>query len=188
MYRLQQSWGVGHVISVLRGERTDRILQRGHDGLSTYAILKERSRNELRDLIWQLIGQGYLEQSGEEYPVLRLTAESRSLLRGDASVRLRQPMAAPPRERKRRRVRAPQLDVAVDRDLFEQLRQWRRSEAESRGVPPYIIFSDRTLREIARARPATLTALRDVYGIGEAKLEAFGRGVLDVVTSTGDEA
>lgn len=184
VYRLQQSFGVGHVISVLRGESTDRIVQRGHERLSTWGILKDRSRNELRDLIWQLIGQGYLEQSGDEYPVLRLTASSRTLLRGEGAVRLRRPIAAAPRERKRRRTRAPEVDIKVDSGLFETLRQWRRSEAESRGVPPYIIFSDRTLREIARVRPGNLTELREVYGVGEAKLEAFGRGVLEVLAQT----
>jgi ATP-dependent DNA helicase RecQ len=183
VFRLQQSWGVGHLISVLRGENTEKVRERRHDSLSTFAILKGCSRNELRDLIWQLIGQGFLEQSGDDFPVLRLTQESRAVLRGEAEVRLRQPIAPKKlEERRRRRTPAASFDGPVDATLFQTLREWRRSEADERGVPPYIIFSDRTLREIARAKPSTLTQLRNVYGVGDAKLEAFGPAVLAVLT------
>jgi len=181
VFRLNQSWGVGHVISVLRGENTEKVRDRKHTTLSTFAILKHCSRNELRDLIWQLVGQGFLEQSGDEFPVLHLTPRSRAVLRGEEEVRLRQPIAAT----KKRAARASlPFDGPVDAALFQTLREWRRSEADERGVPPYIIFSDRTLREIARARPATLTQLREVYGVGDAKLEAFGSAVLAVLTQT----
>jgi ATP-dependent DNA helicase RecQ len=183
VYRLDQAFGIGHVISVLRGEDTDRIRDRGHDRLSTYALMKGCSKNEIRDLIWQLVGQGYLEQTETEYPVLRLTAAARSVLRGEAEVRLRQPIAPKKLDERRRRRPAPSatLDGKYDSALFDVLRKWRRVEAEQRGVPPYIIFSDRTLRDIARARPATLTQLREVYGIGDAKLEAFGAAVVEIV-------
>ncbi len=182
VFRLNQSWGVGHVISVLRGENTEKVRDRKHNTLSTFAILKHCSRNELRDLIWQLIGQGFLEQSGDEFPVVKLTQRSRAVLRGEEEVRLRQPIAAT----KKRPPRASHLplDGPVDAALFQTLREWRRNEADERGVPPYIIFSDRTLREIARAKPSTLTQLREVYGIGDAKLEAFGSAVIAVVTAS----
>ncbi|HEX3583473.1 MAG TPA: DNA helicase RecQ [Thermoanaerobaculia bacterium] len=179
VYRLNQSWGVGHVISVLRGENTEKIRERRHNTLSTFALLKGCSRNELRDLIWQLIGQGFVEQSGDEFPVLKLTQRSRAVLRGEEEVRLRQPIAA---TKKRAAKASLQFDGPVDAALFQTLREWRRGEADERGVPPYIIFSDRTLREIARAKPSTLSELRDVYGVGDAKLEAFGSAVIAVVT------
>lgn len=179
VYRLNQSWGVGHVISVLRGENTEKVRERRHNTLSTFALLKGCSRNELRDLIWQLIGQGFLEQSGDEFPVLRLTQRSRAVLRGEEEVRLRQPIA--PTKKRAAKTSLP-FDGPVDAALFQTLREWRRSEADERGVPPYIIFSDRTLREIARAKPSTLSQLRDVYGVGDAKLEAFGSAVIAVVT------
>ncbi|HEY2828861.1 MAG TPA: DNA helicase RecQ [Thermoanaerobaculia bacterium] len=181
VFRLNQSWGVGHVISVLRGENTEKVRDRGHVSLSTFAILKGCSRNELRDLIWQLIGQGFLEQTSDEFPILRLTQRSRAVLRNEEEVRLRQPIAT----KKQRSARLPvSFDGPVDAALFQTLREWRRSEAGERGVPPYIIFSDRTLREIARAKPATLTQLREVYGVGDAKLEAFGSAVLAVLTAS----
>ncbi len=188
VYRLGQAFGVGHVISVLRGEDTDRIRDRGHDRLSTYALMKGCSKNEIRDWIWQLVGQGYLEQTEAEYPVLKLTAAARSVLRGEAEVRLRQPIAPAKKieeRRKRRTAPSAMLDGNYDAALFDVLRKWRRAEAEERGVPPYIIFSDRTLRDIARVRPATLTQLREVYGIGDAKLGAFGAAVVEIVRRNG---
>jgi ATP-dependent DNA helicase RecQ len=183
--RVNQSFGVGHVISVLRGENTDKVRERGHDRLSTYGLLKGHTRNEVRDWIFQLVAQGYLGQADDMYPVLRLTEQSRALLRGDAEIRLRQPVVGVKASKKRdRRERASLLDDGTyDRDLFEALRKWRRAEAEERGVPPYVIFGDRTLRELARVQPGTLTELRDVYGIGDAKLEAFGKALLEIVTS-----
>jgi ATP-dependent DNA helicase RecQ len=181
--RVNQSFGVGHVISVLRGENTDKVRERGHERLSTYGLLKDHTRNEVRDWIFQLVAQGYLDQADDRYPVLRLTERSRALLRGDAEIRLRQPVVGV-RSRKERRTARPVLDDgAYDRDLFEALRKWRRAEAEERGVPPYVIFGDRTLRELARVQPGTLTELRDIYGIGDAKLEAFGSALIELMTS-----
>jgi ATP-dependent DNA helicase RecQ len=184
VYRVGQSWGIGHVISVLRGEKTDKIRERSHDTLSTYALLKGCSRNEVRDWIWQLVNQGYLEQSEGEYPVLRLTSTARNVLRGEAEVRLRQPIAATKKKSRERRMLPIESWDGVDRSLFDTLRNWRRAEADERNVPPYVIFSDRTLREIARVRPSTLVQLREVYGVGDAKLETFGRTLLSLVTET----
>jgi ATP-dependent DNA helicase RecQ len=182
VYRANQAWGVAHIISILRGEETQKIRDRNHDRLSTYGLLKGHPRNELRDWVYQLVNQGFLEQVGDQYPVLRLTEQSRQVMRGTAELRLRQPIVSKKSERERRRA-APVVDGPYDRDLFEALRKWRRSEAEARGVPPYVIFNDKTLRELARVRPSTLTELREIYGIGDAKLEQFGRRVLELVTA-----
>ena len=100
-------------------------------------------------------------------------------------MRLRQPIKTQKKEQsQRRRLASVDESQPFDRTLFDELRKWRRGEAEERGVPPYVIFSDRTLREIARMRPATLVELREVYGVGDAKLEAFGAAVLGVLTLT----
>ncbi|HEX2833006.1 MAG TPA: DNA helicase RecQ [Thermoanaerobaculia bacterium] len=184
--RVRESFGVAHVVGVLRGEDTDRIRQRQHDQLSTYGLLKGQSRHDVREWVYQLIAQGFLEQTGDEYPVLRCGSRAREVLRGYAEVKLRQPAirkrdagvaaAAPSR-------RGIVDDGPYDRQLFEALRAWRREEAQERGVPPYVIFSDRTLRELARQRPATLYELRGVYGIGDAKLEAFGSALVELLNS-----
>jgi len=183
--RVRESFGVSHVVGVLRGEDTEKIRDRQHDQLSTYGLLKGHTRHDVREWVYQLIAQGYLAQSDSEYPVLRLGNRAREVLRGHADVKLRQPAVhkrdAPSIDR---RERAVVNDGPYDRTLFEALRVWRRSEANERGVPPYVIFSDRTLRELARLRPVSRYELRGVYGIGDAKLEAFGDAVIQVITSS----
>jgi ATP-dependent DNA helicase RecQ len=185
VYRVGQAFGVAHVMSVLRGEDTEKVRDRGHQRLTTYAILKGHPRNEIRDWIYQLVSQGYLLQTDDQYPVLHLTEAAREVMRGTAEVRLRQPVVTRKRveERKPRGAARPIETEPYDRVIFDRLRTWRRAEAEERGVPPYVIFSDRTLRDLARSRPTTLVELRDIYGIGDAKLETFGRAVIDVVAA-----
>ena len=186
VYRVRESFGVAHVVAILRGEDTEKIRERGHDQLSTYGLLKGESRHDVREWVYQLIAQQFLAQSEGEYPILRLGARSKEVLRGFAEVKLRQP-AVRKKDGGARGTRAPLREDfgEYDRALFEALRTWRRSEAEERGVPPYIIFSDRTLRELARVRPTTLYELRGVYGIGDAKLEAFGKAVVQVIRNAG---
>jgi ATP-dependent DNA helicase RecQ len=188
--RLRESWGVSHVVGVLRGEDTEKIRERQHDQLSTYGLLKGHSRHDVREWVYQLVAQGFLSQSDSEYPLLQLGARAREVLRGYAEVRLRQPAvrkkdAGEPR---RQRGAAVVADGPYDRTLFEALRVWRREEAQERGVPPYVIFSDKTLRELARLRPSTQYELRGVYGIGDAKLEAFGAAVIRIVSESTGEA
>ncbi|MFP5247088.1 MAG: DNA helicase RecQ [Thermoanaerobaculia bacterium] len=182
--RVRESFGVSHVVGVLRGEDTERIRDRRHDQLSTYGLLKGASRHDVREWVYQLIAQDYLLQTTDEYPVLRLGSRARDVLRGYAEVKLRQPAV-----RKKDAPATPQARRAVvddgpyDRELFQALRAWRRDEAQERGVPPYVIFSDKTLRELARVRPSTLYELRGIYGIGDAKLEAFGSALIEVLTA-----
>jgi len=185
VYRVRESFGVAHVVGVLRGEDTEKVRERQHDQLSTYGLLKGHTRQDVREWVYQLIAQDFLSQSDGEYPVLRLGPRSREVLRGFAEVRLRQPAVrkrdAPAASRR------PLIEgtAEYDRDLFQSLRVWRRGEAEERGVPPYVIFSDRTLRELARLRPTTLYELRGIYGIGDAKLQAFGDAVVRVIRNAG---
>jgi ATP-dependent DNA helicase RecQ len=176
VYRVGQAFGVGHVTSVLRGEDTEKVRDRGHSRLSTFGLLKTSTKHELREWIYQLIAQDFLRQTEDEYPVLRLGARARDAMKGAAEVKLRQPAARKKDKAASRATTASLLEPlpAHDRELFESLRKWRRAEAEHRGVPPYVIFSDKTLRELARVRPTTLHELRGIYGIGDAKLEAFG--------------
>ncbi len=178
--RVDQRFGAGHVIAILRGEKTDRVLSLGHDRLSTYGLLAGHAQTELRDWIYQLIGHGFLAQEGDQYPILRLTESSRRVLRGDETVRLVQ--IARKERRKKSKVETQSWE-GVDQGLFESLRKFRRDLAASRGVPPYIILGDRSLREVARVRPQTLTELRDVYGIGDKKLADLGTQILSVVSS-----
>jgi ATP-dependent DNA helicase RecQ len=176
--RVKERFGVVHVVSVLRGENTENVRKRGHESLSTFGLLRDRSKADVRDWVYQLISQQVLLQEGDEYPVLRLNAASWEVLKGQRSVRLVQPVRK--EEVKKSKAEAVSWE-GVDRTLFEVLRGVRTRLAEERQVPPYVIFSDVTLRELARVRPATLDGMRAIYGVGEAKLRDFGAAFLKVV-------
>ncbi|HEY3055948.1 MAG TPA: DNA helicase RecQ [Thermoanaerobaculia bacterium] len=180
--RTEQRFGAGHVISVLRGETTDRVRSLGHDRLSTFGLLSAHGQSELRDWIYQLIGHGLLSQDGDRYPVLKLTEASRRVLRGEETVRL---VEIARQERRKKSKASIESWEGVDEALFESLRKFRRELASARGVPPYIILGDRSLRDVARLRPQTLTELRDVYGIGDKKLADLGEKILSVVLECG---
>ena len=177
--RVEQRFGIGQVISVLRGETNERVTKFGHDRLSTFGLLSDYREAELRDWIYQLIGHGLLRQEGDRYPILKLTAAARPVLRGEEAVRLVQIAR---KERRRKSQSESESWEGVDAALFESLRKFRRELATARGVPAYIILGDRSLREVARLRPRTLTQLAEVYGIGEKKLEDLGPGILDVIS------
>jgi ATP-dependent DNA helicase RecQ len=179
--RVQERFGIAHVAAVLRGESTEKIRQLKHDQLSTYGLLRGFSKTTVRDWIHQLIGQDVLVQQGDEYPILRLNEASWEVMRKERAVRLFQPAE----RRKEEPASRSRADTAswegVDRDLFQELRLLRRTLAEQRQVPPYVIFSDATLRELARARPSTLDNMRLIYGIGDAKLREYGDRFLQAV-------
>jgi ATP-dependent DNA helicase RecQ len=176
--RVKERYGIGHVISVLRGEDTDRIRTLQHNLLSTYGLMKEHAKGVIRDWIFQLIGQGVLMQTQDEYPVLKLNLASWEVMKGKQKVQLVQPV----RREKAEKVKQSSADVTswegVDRLLFETLRKWRLDLAKQTNKPPYIIFSDATLRELARIRPSTPAKLLLVYGIGSRKIEDFGEPLL----------
>lgn len=176
--RVQERFGAGHVISVLRGENTERVRALGHDKLPTYGLLKEHDKSQLRDFIFQLIGQKVLVLEGQEYPILRLNPASWEVMKKQRDVRLIQTR----KKKSEKKSRGETVSwEGVDRELFEALRGLRHQLATTRGVPPYVIFSDATLRELARLRPSTLAGMRQVYGIGETKLRDFGSQVLPLI-------
>jgi len=175
--RVGQRFGATHVASVLRGHASEQVVARGHAKLSTFGLLSEASVAEVRGYIEQLVGLDLLRLNGDEYPVLGLTARGIELLKDDASypglalARQRPPRKEAPRARSR--VEAESWE-GVDGALFERLRAVRLEIARSRGVPPYVIFHDVTLREMARVRPSTLEALLTVKGIGARKADDLG--------------
>jgi ATP-dependent DNA helicase RecQ len=179
--RVKEGFGINHVVSVLRGENTERIRERGHDKLSTYGLLKDCRKPDVRDWIYQLISQNVLLQVGDEYPVLKLNEASWEVMRGERTVRLMQPV----RRHKGERPEKSRADTVswegVDHELFEALRGLRKELAEQRKVPPYVIFNDATLRELARVRPSSLEAMRAIYGIGATKLLDFGGRFLQLL-------
>ena len=179
--RIGQSWGVGHIVDVLRGRVTDQITNRRHQELSTFGLLADVPIAELRGYLDQLTEQELLLRTDGPYPVLQLTDGGVAALKGLATLELyRQPRPAPG-QRKRRPTGDPAAWKGVDRGLFESLRECRTQVAAARGVPPYVVFHDNTLRDLARRRPTTAAELLEVYGIGARKAEDLGPIILEVI-------
>ena len=188
VYRVNEGFGIAHVATILRGAETAAMRARGHDKLSTYGLLKEHSQRELADWIGQLIGLGMVDQKGNEYPILKLNAASWEVMKDQRAVRLRYvPHEAEGAggSRSRESGRKSKTEAAawegVDRDLFEFLRKVRLDLATARAVPPYLIFGDATLRDLARVRPSSLAKLSTIYGMGEAKFRDFGQTFFDAL-------
>jgi ATP-dependent DNA helicase RecQ len=182
--RTGQRFGAAHVTSVLRGQTNEQVVLRGHDQIPTFGLLRDATIDEVRGYIDQLLGHGLLRQTEDGYPVLQLTSEGVDLLKDAAT----QPGLSLARQKKPEKGRLPRRSrveaeswAGVDRGLFEQLRAMRLEIARSRGVPPYVIFHDTTLRELARLKPTSLAGLRTVYGMGARKLDELGELVLETI-------
>jgi ATP-dependent DNA helicase RecQ len=183
VYRVGQRFGAGHVIDVLRGSQSQRIKALGHDKLSTYGIGRAKTQEEWGSILHQLIHLGYLYQDISQYSILRLTAASKPLLLGQGRLHLARPrlkMAetkdgrlAAANKIKKGKVRVEMLS-ADDEILFHALRELRSQLAKEAGVPPYVVFGDVTLVEMAAKRPVTAEQLLSITGVGTSKLGAYG--------------
>jgi len=184
--RVGQRFGIAHVTNVLRGSESDQVKSRGHQSLSVFGLFKDSTIDEIRGYADQLIARGLLVQTDDAYPIVKLTADGVALMKDAAScpdlTLARQKKVEKGKPQKRARVETESW-TGVDRDLFEQLRALRLSVARDRGVPPYVIFHDTTLRELARLKPRTLDALRHVYGVGAKKAEDLGPAVIEAIAA-----
>ncbi len=185
--RLKERYGVGYVVAVLRGENTQNIRNRNDDKLSTFGLLKGQNAADVRDWIYQLINQDVLAQEeietepGRTIPILRLNNASWQVMRKERNVRLLQPLRQEKGEQSKKSKTESESWSGVDRELFEELRALRKQLAQERQVPPYIIFADATLRELSKSRPSSLLKMRNIYGIGDAKLRDFGKLFLNLL-------
>jgi ATP-dependent DNA helicase RecQ len=175
--RTGRRFGVGHVVDVLRGRVTDKVAQFAHDRLPTFGVGKDLSDNAWRSVARQLVVRGALDVAVENHGELVPTESARPILRGEEKVLLREELAARPATASR----PPRAAPAQGDSLFEKLRDWRRAEAQAQAVPAYVIFQDRTLAEIAAARPRSLDALAAIPGVGRTKLERYGAAVLRLI-------
>jgi ATP-dependent DNA helicase RecQ len=163
---------------VLLGRESERIRQWRHDQVSTYGIGKELGEKEWRAVFRQLVALGMLEVDHTGFGALRLAEASRPVLRGAQTVMLRKQVESRPAQA---RAAAPAAGLGGDGNaVWERLRAWRSETAKAHGVPAYVIFHDATLIEIARACPGSLARLRDVPGIGAAKLDRYGEALLEI--------
>jgi len=180
VYRLGQSFGIAYVVDVLRGADNERIRSRHHQQLSTYGLGSDRSEQEWTSIIRQLIHHGYLVQDIANYSVLKLTEAARPLLRSEQTLRLARPrvcaVTKPQRPKK-----GTALHGVYDELLFDQLRELRKHIAEVEGVPPYIVFGDASLVQMAREKPVVEADFLAITGVGQHKLEKYGGDFLAAI-------
>jgi len=185
-----QRFGAAQIIDILRGARNERVLSRGHDTLSVYGIGKQRTLDEWRGVARALLHQGLIDETQDGYPVLSLNAQSGPVLRQEFIVRI-----AAPAKRTRTNAgsgaaalagagaasRAAVAATGQSSALFESLRALRKRLADEHGLPPYVVFHDATLREMAERRPLTLNQFAELPGVGHAKLARYGDQFIAVV-------
>ena len=197
IYRFHQhdghGYGAGHLIDVLRGQRTEKVVQRQHGSLSTFGVGTDTPEQQWRGVLRQLVALGHLRTEGE-FNVMALTDSSRAVLRGEVAVMLRVPAEAPNRGGQRgkssrasggARSSPKQPPVPLDTaslQRFEALKAWRGEVAREHNLPAYIVFHDAALAEMAREAPDSLDALAGISGVGAKKLEAYGSEILRVLS------
>jgi ATP-dependent DNA helicase RecQ len=194
IYRVQQmdgiSYGAVHITDILRGKKSEKVLQRGHDSLSTFGLGAEFSEVQLRGVLRQLIAIGAVTVDAQAFNTLKLTDASRAVLRGEVPVRLRESVSTPAPRKARRdssRVKVPvKMAAALDEQAqirYLALKAWRAEVAKEHNLPAYVIFHDATLAAIAQNAPQSLEDLQGISGLGVKKLEAYGQQVLRLLQS-----
>ncbi|MDD2845869.1 MAG: DNA helicase RecQ [Rhodoferax sp.] len=194
VYRLQQtsgvSFGAGHTMDIVRGKRTEKVVQRGHETVSTFGLGADYSESQLRAVMRQLIAVGALQVfTSEGFSTLHLTEASRAVLRGDVPVRLRESTHQRPEKRSRSRTAPAPVAANLGQDAmvrFINLKSWRSEVAKAHNLPAYVIFHDATLAAIAERAPQSLEDLQHISGLGTRKLEAYGEAVLAVITGASE--
>lgn len=180
VYRLKQNYGLTHVIDVLRGSTSEKIKQFGHQHLTTFSIGKDKSANYWKQLAWQLIHRDYCFQNAEHFNVLRLTPKAIPVLRGEETVTLAvQRIEFIKDDGAKKKKKGMDATPSLSSPLFETLRALRRKLANEENKPPFMIFSDTTLHEMARIKPQTLEEMLEVSGVGQHKLSHYGQSFLD---------
>ncbi len=186
------SFGAQQIIDILRGKSTQKVLQFGHERLSTFGIGADLDVAQWRSVLRQLVMLRLIKVDHERFNTLRLTEASREVLRGERQLRLRRPAKVLPKRSDRRRVDKSRVSVDVsnptgtDDRVYEALRVWRREVSKQHGVPAYTVFHDTTLRELARVRPRSVGELRSITGIGATKLDRYGAALLETLRTVGE--
>ena len=180
----EERYGASMISSIVRGERTDRITRAGLDALSVFGYLSDVGDKEIKGLIQQFVASGYLRSSMGKYPVLSVTAGAEEVLAGHKEVEeIRQEVIVPSRKTKKSAsISRSEVPRSGSGGLFEHLRQHRKQLASQLGVPPYIIFPDTVLIDLANIRPKTLGEFGNIKGVGEAKLKKYGLSFLEAIS------
>lgn len=177
-----ERYGASMITSIVRGDRTDRIMRAGHDALPVFGLLSNVDEKSIKGLIQQFVASGYLRSSSGKYPVLSLTASAEEVLAGHKEVEeIRQHVSVPSRTSRSTSTTSRGKSSSGAGGLFEHLRQHRKRLAEEAGLRPYLIFPDTVLIDLANLRPTTLGEFGNVKGVGEAKLKKYGLSFLQAI-------
>lgn len=167
IYHVRGKFGIAHIVNILIGSKAQKILDYNHHKLSTYGIVSDYSRNDIKSFIYELIHTGYIQQSMDQYGIIGLTEKSKMVLENKEKVLLTKPEQITVKVRKGKDV------GVVNAELFNKLRSLRKKLADEANLPPYIIFSDASLKDMAASIPRNHTEFRNVKGVGEKKLQAY---------------
>ena len=176
IYRTGQRFGTGHIVDIVYGAKTARIIALGHDQLKTYGVGRDRGKRFWRQLVEAMLGEGMLVSEGEPFPLLHITAQGEEVLFGRAQYVTHRMLEANVSG-------AISAELSYDASLFAILRQLRREMAEREGVPPYVLFSDKSLHQMCSLFPQTPEALLVINGVGQMKLERYGKPFLEAITA-----
>jgi ATP-dependent DNA helicase RecQ len=180
--RVRECFGADHIADVLKGNRTAAIERWGHSNLSTFSLMNTETKIFIRFMIEQLIGQGFLQRTGEFMTII-ITPMGHQLLKGDIAPQLAKPVIAAKKKEseKKRIVRRAHEWQGVDQSLFDILRAKRAELARKKGVPAYIVFSDKTLKDMALAKPVTREQFAEIFGVGAAKQKDYGETFINEI-------
>jgi ATP-dependent DNA helicase RecQ len=187
IYRTGERFGASHLADILVGTKTEKVVKFRHDSLTTFGIGAETGPKEWISIFRQLTALGYILPDMESYGALKLTESAKSVLKGEVKVLLnKEQIVFGKKEKMSRQTANKPADNTVEGRLFQRLKERRLQLAKAQGVPPYVIFHDKTLIEIAQIRPESTEALRAISGLGEVKLSRYGDAILETVRGGGE--
>ena len=181
IYRVNQRYGANMVIQVLRGSKNKKVLEARLDNVSTYGIMKEYSDSAISEIIMTLVSSGYIHMTHDKYPVLKLTSKSADVLSGKIKLHHKKHLLQKKDEKEKASKSVKGGNIDFDIELFEKLKQYRYKIAQEKGLPPYVIFHDIALKEMAAYLPVNKESFLEIKGVGEKKYENYGEGFIDII-------
>ena len=176
----RQRFGAAMIAGIVGGSRAEKILERGLDELESYGTLSSYKNGDIRNMITELELGGYIKTTTGDYPVLILGKKCISLVKGEDRVFMKKAVISSAKQPKKSKT-ALSLETETDRELFERLRKLRADIAADAGVPPYVVFSDKTLKDMCVKKPHNKASMLDVFGVGENKFEKYGEVFLEAI-------
>lgn len=187
IYRVRERFGVTMVVQVLRGSRNKRILELGLDKVSTYGIMKEYKEDVLKEIVMTLISMDYIHMTADKYPILKLTSASVPVLKGEVKVYHKKDLLESKISTKLKRASSDYIESNYDRGLFERLRELRYKISQEKGLAPFMVFHDSTLKEMAIYFPRDRESIMDIKGVGLKKYGSYGEKFLQIIKDYCDE-